>query len=230
MFKKLASTRALVMLAMLTAIGFALSYLEFPIFPAADFLKLDFSAFTTLFGGYMFGPVGAIIIEGIKQLLIFATHSTTAGVGQLANFIVNSCFALVPSVLYMFKKGRAWVLVGMLIGSVAQIAVSLPVNRYINFPLYMGGGAAAVFAQMWPYILAFNAIKSVVISALVFLLYKRLSFLIKRYVLEPASARKAERQEKSVGGVSPAESGAEESVAPAESEGVAEAGGDKSPQ
>lgn len=180
MFDRLKSTQAIVMLATLTAIGYALSWLDFAIFPAASFLKLDFSTFATLFGGYMYGPVGVVVIEGIKQLLLVPT-SSTAGVGQLANFIVNTCFALVPSVLYCYKKGIRWVIVGMILGCVVQIAVSLPCNRYINFPLFTSA-PEAMFASLWGYILAFNAIKSVAVSLLVFLLYKRLSFLIKKYV------------------------------------------------
>lgn len=185
MQNKFFNTRTIVTLAMLTAIGYGLSWLEFPIFPAAPFLKLDFSTFATLFGGYMFGLPGAIVIEGVKQLLIWGTKSSTGGVGELANFIIVTAFVAVPTVLYRFKKGRAWVAVGLGIGCVCQIAVSLVCNRYINFPLFVGAGAADMFASLWPYVLAFNAIKSVAISILVFFLYKRLSFVLKKYVLTP---------------------------------------------
>lgn len=180
---KFFNTRTIVTLAMLTAIGYGLSWLEFPIFPPAPFLKLDFSTFVTLFGGYMFGFPGAVIIEGLKQLLIWGTKSSTAGVGELANFIIVTSFVAFPTVLYKFKKGRAWVAVGLGVGCVIQIAVSLLCNRYINFPLFVGDGAAAMFASLWGYVLAFNAIKSVSVSVLVFLLYKRLSFVLKKFVL-----------------------------------------------
>ena len=78
---KFFTTRTMAVLAVLTAVGYGLSWLEFPLFPAAPFLKLDFSTFATLFGGYMFGPVGALVIEGIKQLIIWGTKSSTGGVG-----------------------------------------------------------------------------------------------------------------------------------------------------
>lgn len=185
MQNKFFSTRTIVTLAMLTAIGYGLSWLEFPIFPAAPFLKLDFSTFATLFGGYMFGLPGAIVIEGVKQLLIWGTKSSTGGVGELANFIIVTAFVVVPTVLYRFKKGRAWVAVGLGLGCVCQIGISLVCNRYINFPLFAGAGAVDMFASLWPYVLAFNAIKSVAISILVFFLYKRLSFVLKKYVLTP---------------------------------------------
>lgn len=189
------TTRTIATLAMLTALGYGLSWLEFPLFPAAPFLKLDFSTFVTLFGGYMFGPLGAIVIEGIKQLLIWGTKSTTGGVGEVANFIMATSFVIVPTVLYRFKKGRGWVALGLVCGCVCQIAGSLLCNRYINFPLFVGDKAAGMFASLWGYVLAFNAIKSVAVSALVFLLYKKLSFLLKRYVLNKPAKKSTKTQE-----------------------------------
>jgi riboflavin transporter FmnP len=43
----------------------------------------------------------------------------------------------------------------------------------------MGAGAAAVFEQTFVFILAFNLIKTLAISVLTLLLYKRLSNFIK---------------------------------------------------
>ena len=165
-------------LAMLAAIGYALTWLEFTIFPPASFLRFDFSNVATMLGAYMLGPVGAIVIEGVKQALCLIT-STSGGVGQLANFIVSVSFIIVPSVLYKFKKGLPWVAIGMGIGCLLQIGVSLVCNRYINFPLYMGDSAADMFASLFWYIIAFNAIKGVAVSALTLLLYKRLSKAMK---------------------------------------------------
>lgn len=180
---KFFTTRTMAVLAVLTAVGYGLSWLEFPLFPAAPFLKLDFSTFATLFGGYMFGPVGALVIEGIKQLIIWGTKSSTGGAGEIANFLMATAFVIAPTLLYRFKKGRGWVAVGLAAGCACQVGASLLCNRYINFPLFMGAGAADAFASLWGYVLAFNAIKSVAISVLVFLLYKKLSFLLKNYFL-----------------------------------------------
>lgn len=176
--KRYFTAQRIATLAMLTAIGYALSWLEFSVFPPASFLKLDFSNVATMLGVYMLGPVGAIVIEGVKQALCLIT-STSGGVGQLANFLTTLSFIIVPSVLYEFKKGLPWVAAGMGISCVPQIAVSLVCNRYINFPLYMGEEAGNMFADLFWYIIAFNAIKGVAISALTLLLYKRLSKVMK---------------------------------------------------
>lgn len=177
------STRGMAITATLTAIGYGLSWLEFPLFPAAPFLKLDFSSFVTLFGGFMFGFPAAAIIELLKQLLIWGTKSTTGGVGEIANFIMTMAFVAVPTIAYRYRKGKWRVVAGLSIGCVCQIAASMLCNRYITFPLFAGSAAKQMFAELWVYVLGFNAIKSVSVSVLVFFLYKRLSFLLKRYVL-----------------------------------------------
>ena len=64
--KKYFSASAIAKIAMFAALAFAVSYLEFPIFPAASFLQMDFSCVFVLLGGFMFGPVAAVIISGVK--------------------------------------------------------------------------------------------------------------------------------------------------------------------
>ena len=189
---KFFSTKTMVSLALFTALGYGLSFLEFPIFPATPFLKLDFTNVVTLLAGYMFGVGGAFVVELCKQLLIFLTHSDTAGVGQIANLIMTMAFVLPPVIMYNRLKGKKWVAVGMVAGSVAQIVASLLCNRFITFPLYMGESAVAVFNSLWWYIVAFNAIKAVAISVLTFVLYKRLEF-----VLDKMFARRAKQEQES---------------------------------
>jgi len=174
-------TKTLVMSAVMVALGYALTWIEIPMPPPVAFLKLDFSNVPTMLGGFLLGPIPAIAIELIKQLLCWLSHSDSGGVGQLANFIMTTAYVIVPSIFYRLRKGRASVLIGMSVGCVLQTAVSLMVNRFINFPLYMGDGAAAAFASTWAYILAFNAAKSVIISAITYLIYKHLSKVTKRF-------------------------------------------------
>ncbi len=165
-------------MALFTALAFVVTFLEFPIFPVAPYLKLDFANVFFMIEGYIFGPVEAIVSIGIKELLCL-TKSSSGGVGELANFLMSTAFIIIPSLLYRFKKGRWWVAVTLVMACVLQVAVSLPVNRYINFPFFVGEGAAAMFDEAWPFVLAFNAIKSVVISVIVFIIYKPLSRLIR---------------------------------------------------
>lgn len=169
-------------MALFTALAYVVTFLEFPIFPPpANFLKLDFANVFFMFEGFLFGPVEAIISIGIKELLCL-TKSTSGGAGEIANFLMSTAYVIIPSVAYRFKKGRWWVALFLACACVLQISVSLPVNRFINFPVYgalSNFDGAAAFAQMWHLVLAFNAIKSVAVSIVVFLIYKPLSRVVK---------------------------------------------------
>ncbi len=172
-------TKRIVFTAVFAALSYALSYLEFPIFVAAPFLKLDFSAVFIMLSAFMFGPIAGVLSCGVKELLCFLTKSSTGGVGELANFIVITAFILLPSIVYCFKKGFLTVIITLIIACFIQVGVSLLVNRFINFPLFMGDMAEGAFSELWLFVLLFNLIKSVAISLITILLYKRLSKIIK---------------------------------------------------
>lgn len=165
-------------MAVFTALAFVVTFLEFPIFPAAPFLKLDFANVFFLIEGFMFGPVEAIVSILLKEVLCVA-KSQSAGVGEIANVIMSTAYVIVPSVVYRYKKGRPIVAITLAVGCLLQVAAGLLANRYLLFPLYMGDGAAEYFSSLWQWVLLFNVIKSVSISVVVFLIYKPLSRFIK---------------------------------------------------
>ncbi len=167
-------------LALLTALAYVVTFLEFPLFPAAPFLQLDFSNVFVLLGGFLYGPLAAVIVSLLKECLSLLDSGTNF-VGEVANFLINFAFFIVPTIVYRFKKGLRWVIPMLVVGVVLQAAASLPVNRYINFPLFMGEGAAAQFAVLWWYVLLFNLIKGVAVSVVTVLLYKRISWLFKKF-------------------------------------------------
>lgn len=172
--KKLAGT------GVFAALAFVVSLLEFPIFPAASFLKLDFSLVFVLLAGFIFGPVSGIGVSAVKELLRFVMGSSTGGVGEVANFIVTLAFIVVPTVIYRYKKGFSTVIITLIIGCVLETAAALIANRFINFPLYMGDKAAEVFASLWQFVLQFNLIKTLAVSLVTIMLYKKVSALIKK--------------------------------------------------
>lgn len=175
------SAPRLAYMALFTALAYVVTFLEFPIFPATPFLKLDFSNVFFLIEGFIFGPVEAIVSIGIKECLSLI-DSQTAGVGELANFIMSTAYILVPAIAYRFLKGRKWVSLFLVIACIVQIGASMLVNRYINYPFYgslFGFDGAAMFRETWLFVMLFNLIKSVAIGLVVFLIYKPLSKLIR---------------------------------------------------
>lgn len=173
------SAKRIALMAVFVAISFAISFLEVPIFPAASFLKLDFGNVFILLISFLLGPIEGTIVCVLKETLRILAGSNSGAVGELANMLVTTSFILVPSVMYQFKKGIKGVCVTLAIGCVLATVVALITNRFINFPLYMGAGAVAAFQEFFWIIVAFNAIKTVSVSILTLLLYKRLSNFIK---------------------------------------------------
>ena len=177
-------TRQIVGTALFSALSFVVSLFEFPIFPAASFLKLDFSAVFVLLGGFMYGPIAGVAICAVKELIRFAMGSSTGGVGEIANFLVIFSLMIVPTTVYRFKKGLPVVIITLIVGVLCMTGAALISNRFIMFPLYMGDGAANAFNSLWYYIIFFNLIKGVAVSAIVFILYKRLSALFRKINLQ----------------------------------------------
>lgn len=187
----------LIVAAMLSALAAALMFFEIPLpFIAPDFYKLDFSEIPVLIGGFSLGPVWAIVMELVKILLKFVIKGTmTAGVGELANFLMGCAFVVPASLLYKWKKTRAMALIGMGVGTIAMAVAAIFLNAYLLLPAYAAAFKMPMdaFIQMGaainPYIdgllsfvilavAPFNIVKGILVSVLVFFLYKPLSRLI----------------------------------------------------
>ena len=80
---------------------------------------------------------------------------------------------------HTFKKGLLTVIITLIIGCLVQVALALLCNRFIMFPMFFGTEAATFFGDLWVFVACFNLIKSVAISVVTIILYKRISGFIK---------------------------------------------------
>ena len=179
-------------MAVFSALSFVVYLLEIPIFAStpASFLELDFSNVFVMLAGFMYGPIPAIIITLVKELIHIAV-GTTGGVGELANIIITTAFVLIPSIAYSRKKSLKTVIITLIIACFVQTGISLLVNKFINFPFFMGSVpfvptelSNSIFESLWVYVMVFNAIKSVAISLVTIFLYKKVSYLFKKINLQ----------------------------------------------
>lgn len=189
------TTKNIAGMAVFSALSFVLYFLEIPIFAGtpASFLELDLSNVLVMLGGFMYGPIPAILITLVKES-IHITIGSTGGVGELANIIITISYVLLPSILYRYKKGFKVVIISLIIACFIQSGISLFVNKFINFPFFMGSApfvptdkSNQMFSMLWAYVLAFNAIKSVVISVVTILLYKKVSYIFKKINLQSSA-------------------------------------------
>lgn len=174
-------------IALFTAISYVLGLFDFSLLPGTPvtFLKLDFSNVLVLVGGFSLGPVAGVIIAVLKELLHAITVGNTAFIGETANVLMVLPYVLIPSIIYKKHKGIKWVITGIALGCLAQCIISLPVNYLLTFPAFlwaMGNPWSAgqkLFIDVWYWTLLFNFIKTLCVSAVVFIIYKPLSRLIK---------------------------------------------------
>lgn len=170
----------------------ALSAVLFPLeIPIVAFYKLDFSTLPALLGAFSMGPLPGLAILLIKDLSRLV-YSSSMYVGELADFIMSAAFILPASLIYRKHKTRKTALVGMAVGTLCMIVVSVLVNWKMMIPFYMTAfhmdmEAIIGMAQKalpfvdaeWKVLLyvtaPFNLLKGFVLSLLTFVLYKRLS-------------------------------------------------------
>lgn len=170
----------LVKIALLSAIAAILMFLELPLFPVAPWLKLDFSELPVLMGAFAFGPVVGIAIEALKILLnLFMNGSVTAGVGELANFLIGISFIVPASLIYKKFRSKKGAIIGMIIGGLSINVLGILANVYILLPFYnMNLQGKALLDYILLGLIPLNTIKAVSVSILTYILYKRVSVSI----------------------------------------------------
>ena len=122
-------------IAILSAIAFILQFFEFSIPIMPGFIKLDLSDLPGLIGAFAVGPWAGILIALIKNLL-HLTITTTGGVGELSNFILNAIFVFVAGLFYWRKKTRKNAILGGVIGSVVMAVAGVFTNYLVVYPIY----------------------------------------------------------------------------------------------
>jgi len=132
-------THKLTVTAMLSAVAFALMFLEFPI-PALipSFVKLDISDLPELLAAFSLGPIYGVAVTFLKNLLFIIIRGTSSAyVGELCNFLLGSVFAFSAGFIYQRKKSRSTALIGSVVGAALMALVSVPLNYFVVYPAYV---------------------------------------------------------------------------------------------
>lgn len=183
------NTKKMVLLAMLAAVAYLLSFFKTPLIPAAPFLSYEPMDVVITIGGFLLGPMAAFIISLVASAIEALTIGDTGIIGFLMNFLSSAAFACTAA--YVYKKNRSvfGAVLGLLLGSVAMITVMLLWNWLVT-PLYMGVSRSVVVSMLVPVFLPFNALKAGFNSALILLLYKPLVSALRKTGLIPQSDSK----------------------------------------
>lgn len=189
-------TRRLTITAVLAAVAAALMTFEMPLPFMPPFLKIDPSSVPILIGGFVLGPLSAVVMALIKAL-VHAMSTTTGGVGELADFIITSSFAVTAAVIYKKHHTKKGALLACLGGVIAITLAGIIANKLLLIPFYstimpmetifaVCGKVNPLIHDLNTYIIfgvvPFNMLKGIIISALTFLVYKKMAGFIKTLV------------------------------------------------
>ncbi len=194
---KKVNVKALTVTAVMGAVGFVLMLLEFAL-PAIipSFIKLDFSELPALLTAFAYGPAWGIGVCFIKNLLHLLIGSTS-GIGEISNFVLGAIFVGIAGLIYKRKKTKKNAFLSCVIGALVMSAISVATNYFVVYPLYsvvLGLPEEAIvgmyqaiipaadnlFKALMIFNLPFNFVKGMLQAVLCFLVYKRISPILKK--------------------------------------------------
>lgn len=191
------TTRKIVIIGVFSAISFALMLFEIAVPFAPSFYKIDLGDLPALIGAFAFGPMVGVLIEFIKILLnLIFQGTTTAFVGELANFIVGCSFVLPASIVYAFKKTRKSAIIATIVGTVCITICGTVFNAVYLLPAFaalygmplealigMGTEINSAITDVTSFVIIcvapLNLLKGSIVSVITILIYKQLSPILK---------------------------------------------------
>lgn len=190
------STRTMVKISVMGVLSYILMLFDFPLtWLAPAFIKMDISDLPSIIGAFAMGPMAGVIIQLVKNLLhLFQT--STAGAGELANFVVGSIFSYTAGYIYYKDKSFKKAIIGLVAGTITMTLGITIANYYVMFPLYsklfglemskiiemgqvVNKNIVDLKSMMILAIVPFNLFKGTVVSAITILIYKRVSPILK---------------------------------------------------
>ena len=192
--RTVSTARRVSIIGICSAIAMVLHVLDFPLlFLAPEFYKLDFSELPVLLCGFYLGPAATVACEGVKVLLkLLVKGTSTAFVGDFANFVVGCSFVLPATFLYHSHKSKHSAIIGLIVGTLSMSILGsafnaiyllpkfsqlfgLPLDTIIAMGTAIRGGVNSVTTFVMLCVAPLNVVKGTVVSVLTMLLYKRVA-------------------------------------------------------
>ena len=191
---RVSPARRVSIIGICSALAAVLHMLDFPLlFLAPEFYKLDFSELPVILCGFFLGPSAAVVCEGLKILLkLLLKGTSTAFVGDFANFAVGCSMVLPAIILYHRRKSRKSAIWGLITGTVVLTVFGTAFNAIYLLPKFaqlygielktiigMGSAIHTSIHDVTSFVILcvapLNMIKGTMISILTMLLYKRVA-------------------------------------------------------
>ncbi len=192
--RKVSAAKRVSVIGVCSAIATVLHMLDFPLpFLAPGFYKLDFSELPVMLCGFYLGPSASITCEFIKILLkLLFKGTSTAFIGDFANFVVGCSLVLPATIIYHLRKTKKTAIIGLAAGTLCITVFGSAFNAIYLLPAFakfygwplgdiiaagsaINGSITDVSSFVLLAVAPLNLIKGAVISILTLLLYKRVA-------------------------------------------------------
>ncbi len=171
--------RKLTTTAVMAAIATILMYIEFPIPIMPGFIKLDFSELPALLTSFALGPWYGALVCLLKNLIHLPVTSSS-GVGELANFLIGICFVIPAGLVYQSHKSRKGALSGSIIFIVYPFYTNfMPMEAIVGAYQAILPSIKGLSDALLIFNVPFTFVKGMIDVVITFLVYKRLSPIIK---------------------------------------------------
>lgn len=170
------STKQLVTMALMCAIGVLLSFVEIPLVPGAAWLKYDASIVPAMVCGFAYGPASGIAVGVMGAILHGLLTADLAG--AVMNCLVAFAYVLASALVYRRLRSFKGAVAGLAIGAACAVAMAVVGNLVVT-PLWLGVPVDSVVAMVLPALIPFNAIKALLNSAMTLVVYRAISRLIE---------------------------------------------------
>jgi riboflavin transporter FmnP len=171
-------TRVLVRVGMLGAAAFALMFTEFNIPGFPVFLQYDPGDVPALIGGIAMGPLAGAGVSLVKGVLFLLSGKDEAGwLGTAANLATSLSLVLTAALVYARVRTRKGAVLGLALGTLTMVGVMAVLNYYFFLPIW--GVPPAALGETVRMTMLFNLLKGVLTSTLTFLVYKKVSPLLR---------------------------------------------------
>jgi len=180
-------TSTIAKLGILGAISIVLvALIHISIFPAVSFLEYDPADIPILLGTFALGPWAGLALTVVVAVIQgFTVSAASSWYGIVMHIIATGTYVLVSGFIYKSHKTKKGAIVSLVCGIVAWTVVMIFANLILT-PVYLqmlgvpAEAALPTVKSLLGWIVLFNLTKSIINSAITFLVYKRVSPILHK--------------------------------------------------
>lgn len=197
---RILSTQKMVRISILAVIGAILTILNMDVPGFPTFLSIDLGNIPAVIGAITMGPLPAVFIELIRNLIKFILDSSTGGIGEFANFMMGIGYIIPFAIIYNKMPNKKGFLIGAIIGTIIMTIMGAILNYFVLIPLFsvLMGGLDLIISMasmanssitdlrtlILLAIIPFNIFKGIVITVVGYLLYRSLKPALHKMSLD----------------------------------------------